>query len=239
MHTRTWAAIAAIVALLVPISCGSDDDATATSIPTPEQLGRGLLNPSDLTGSWEVNRGPADAEMPESGVISDEIRPMLPRMEFCDAASAQSRAADEQMKWAAFRQLNLTPDDPIALPDDRSGHMVFVQEFVMGADATTARSTFESLRDGMKACLGDIDTGEEGPGVAVEMNLPTVGDDRYGVLTTMQEAGGDAEWLLHNALVLKGTVLMLVDVVDIRMGVDPLFTMGDVGNIVSTAVGRL
>ena len=91
----------------------------------------------------------------------------------------------------------------------------------------------------MKACLGKIDTGEEGPGAATEMTSPEVGDDRYGVLTTVQEAGGGGEWLLHNTLVRQGGVLMMVDVVDIHLGVDPLFTTDDVGAIVTTAAAGL
>ena len=164
---------------------------------------------------------------------------MLPSFELCPAASAEGRAAADGLTWMAYRQLDMTPDDPITPPDDRNGHMVFVQQYILSGEPTAVQATFELLRDGMKACLGKIDTGEEGPGAATEMTSPEVGDDRYGVLTTVQEAGGGGEWLLHNTLVRQGGVLMMVDVVDIHLGVDPLFTTDDVGAIVTTAAAGL
>lgn len=116
---------------------------------------------------------------------------------------------------------------------------MFVQQYLLAGEPTALKLTFELLRDGMRACLGKIDTGEEGPGVATAMTTPAVDDDRYGVLTTVQEAGGGGEWLLHNTLVRRGGVLMMVDVVDIHLGVDPLFTTDDVGAIVTTATAGL
>jgi hypothetical protein len=240
MHTRPWTVITVSLALVVPLGCGSDEDgAGAATIPTAEQLGASLLTPDDLDGTWAVHAGPGDAPMPTSGVLTDESRTMLPSIELCPAASAESRAAAESLEWLAFRQLDMTPDDPIAPPDDRIGHMVFVQQFLLAGEPSAVQATFELLRDGMKACLGEIDTGEEGPGTATEISIPEVGDDRYGVLATVQEAGGEGEWLLHNTLVLQGAVLMMIDVVDIHIGVAPLLTADDVGTIVTTATDRL
>jgi hypothetical protein len=73
------------------------------------------------------------------------------------------------------------------------------------------------------------------------MALPDLGDDRYGDLTTVEEAGGRAHWLLHNSLVRQGPVLMDLQVVDIVMGkgVQPAFTTGDIGSFLTTAVGKL
>jgi hypothetical protein len=93
----------------------------------------------------------------------------------------------------------------------------------------------------MEACLGEIPAGEEGPGRAEAMALPDVGDDRSGVLTTVEEAGGWAEWRLHSALVRDGDVLASIVVTDIRAGDDtaPFFTIDEVGAMVSAAVERL
>jgi hypothetical protein len=141
----------------------------------------------------------------------------------------------------AFRQLDLTVDDAIETPDDRAGHMVFAQEFLTSGEASDMAATYELLRGGFEACLGDIAEGEEGPGTAEVMTIPDVGDERYGVLITVEESGGWAEWRLHNALVLQGPVLMALDVVDIRAGesVDPYFTIDDVGAMIETAVDKL
>ncbi len=73
------------------------------------------------------------------------------------------------------------------------------------------------------------------------MAIPKVGDDRYGDLTTVEEAGGGAYWLLHNSLVRQGPVLMDLQVVDIVMGkgVQPAFTTEDIGTFLTTAVEKL
>jgi len=238
MRTRRCAVITASLALVVPLGCGGDGGGEGSAaIPTAEQLGASLLTPDDLDGTWVVNPGPDDSLIPASGVLSAEARAMLPSIELCPAASTESRAAADGLTWMAYRQLDMTLDDPITPPDDRTGHMVFVQHFLLAGEPAAVQATFELMRDGMKACLGEIDTGEEGPGAATEMTTPEVGDDRYGVLTTVQEAGG-GEWLLHNTLVRQGAVLMMVDVVEIHVGVDPLLTTDDVDAIVTTATGR-
>ena len=100
---------------------------------------------------------------------------------------------------------------------------------------------FTALRDGMQACQGDIPAGEEGPGKTEPMTIPDVGDDRYGDLTNIGEAGGGAYWLLHNSLVRQGPVLMDLQVVDIVMGdgVQPQFTADDIAAFLTTAVHKL
>jgi hypothetical protein len=124
---------------------------------------------------------------------------------------------------------------------DRVGHMIFVQEFLMSGEPTEVETTFDALRDGMRACEGEFPAGEEGPGTIEPMPVPEVGDDRYGELTTMEEAGGGAYWLLHNSLVRQGPVLMDLQVVDIVMGegVQPVFTNEDVATMLTTALERL
>lgn len=231
-----------VLVSLVAAACGSEvgDGSADATVPTAEQIAARLLAPGDLTGTWAVNPGPDDGLLPASGLIPDEARDMLPRVELCDAATAEQRAAASNLEWQAYRQLDMTPDDPIDPPADRVGHMVFVQEFLLAGEVADVEESFGLLRDGMRACLGEVDTGEEGPGTATEMSTPEVGDDRYGVLTTVEEAGGAGVWLLHNTLVRKGNVLMSVDVVDIRLGdVPPLFTIDEVGAIVQTATDRL
>jgi hypothetical protein len=73
------------------------------------------------------------------------------------------------------------------------------------------------------------------------MVIPDVGDDRYGDLTNIGEAGGGAYWLLHNSLVRQGSVLMDLQVVDIVMGdgVQPEFTTEEIGAFLTGAVDKL
>ena len=136
-----------------------------------------------------------------------------------------------------LRALDLDEDDAIDPPNDRTGHMVFVQQFLTSGDDDELAATFELLRSGSEACFGPIEAGEEGPGQAEAMPIPEVGDARFGVLTTIEEAGGWAEWRLHNAFVLDDDVMMSFLVVDIRAGdgVEPYYSTDDIDEMISIA----
>lgn len=218
--------------LMSGAACGDD----VVSVPTAEELAADLIAADTYEGTWSVSLpddAPSDAE---SGVVPDDLQDQLPRIELCDAASDEARAAVQELRWMAFRQLELDVDDPIRPPDDRAGHMVFVQEFLTSGEPDDIEATFELLRDGMAACLGEIPAGEEGPGLAEEMTLPDVGDDRYGVLATVEEAGGWAEWRLHSTLVRDGAILAEIVITDIRADDEPYYTIDQVGEMVETAV---
>ncbi len=243
----------ASAAILLLGACAQDDpdsssptssDAPATSqgaVPTEDQLASALVAVDDYDGTWTVNV-PPDAEDAADGVVTEDQQAMLPRLEFCAKASEEARSAAETLRWQAFRQIDQSEKDPIDMAGgDRVGHLIFVQEFLAAGDPAEIESTFDALREGMRACEGEIPAGEEGPGKAEPMTIPEVGDDRYGVLTTLEEAGGGAYWLLHNALVRQGPVLMDLQVVDIvaGTGVRPAFTTEDIDTFLTTAVKKL
>jgi hypothetical protein len=229
--------VIALAVAPVAASCGSGD----TVPPTAEQLAGRLVTVDTFDGVWTVSRGPDDGTDLSSGVIPEDQRDMLPGIELCDAAAADTRAAVESLRWLAFRQIDLTVDDPIEPPSDRTGHMVFVQEFLTAGEHDELAATFELLRAGSEACLGPIEATEEGPGDAATMPVPEVGDARFGVLTTIAEAGGWAEWRLYNAFVLDGDVLMSFVVVDIRAGdgVEPYFSIDDIDQMIAVAANTL
>jgi hypothetical protein len=234
LHLFGIAALALTPALA---ACGDDDSAP----PTAQQLASRLISVDAFDGRWTINRGPDDGSDVTSGVVPEDQRDMLPGIELCAAASAESRAAVDSLVWLAFRQIDLEVDDPIEPPADRAGHMVFVQEFLASGDADQLAATFASVRSGFEACLGVLPAGEEGPGEAETMAVPDVGDARFGVLTTVEEAGGWAEWRLHQVIVITGDVFMSFVVVDIRAGdgVEPFFSIDDIGEMVTVAVDRL
>jgi hypothetical protein len=215
--------------------CGGDDEVV---IPSAEELGAALVTVDTYDGEWTVDV-PPDWPGGESGVVPAELQDQLPSMELCDAASDASRAALDSLRWMAFRQIDLTVDDPLDPPGDVTGHMVAVQEFLTSGDPAEMEELFGLLRDGAQACLGDIPAGDEGPGRTEEMVLPDVGDERFGQLTVMEESGGGAEWLLHLALVRTGGVLAMIDIMDIRAGVEPYYTVEEIGAMVETAIDRL
>ncbi|HEY5663285.1 MAG TPA: hypothetical protein VIS05_04535 [Ilumatobacter sp.] len=225
-----------LVVIFGSFGCGGD---TGGRVPTAEDLAGALVEPGDLAGDWTVLVAPDGTVA--SGVVTDDQQQLLPRIEFCDAAGAASRAAAATVRWDAFAQLDLDVDDPIEAPD-RRGHLVFVQEFLLADRPDRVESRFDAFRDGFAACLGEIAADLEGPGVATAMEVPAVGDDRYGVLTTIHEAGGvDAEWRLHSTIVRVGAVLVGITVVEIRSGtgVEPLFDIAAVGEITTAAVAKL
>jgi len=213
--------------------CGDNGE----SVPTADELASDLLAPDDLDGAWSVS-APDDA-VDVTGVVTDEMREMLPTLELCPEASEEAQAAAAELEWDAFMQLELQTDDPIRPPDDRTGHMIFLQQYLVAMDPAETTTTFDLFRQGSEACVGDFEADEEGPGHSEMMEVPDLGDDSYGVLTTVEEAGGWAEWMLHQMVVRDGPVLTVLVVTDIRAGVEPYFTVGDVGEIARVAVDKV
>lgn len=251
-HRRVLLALTGTAILLLG-ACGSDGSETVSpsssatpawsqgAVPTAAELASVLVTEDDYDGEWTVNV-PQDAEAAISGVVPEAQQAMLPKIELCDQASEESRSAAAALRWQAFRQLDQSEQDPIDMATgDRVGHLIFVQEFLLSGDPSEVETTFNALRDGLRACQGAIPAGEEGPGTVEPMTIPEVGDDRYGDLTTLAEAGGNAYWLLHNSLVRQGPVLMDLQVVDIVMGegVQPAFTTEDIDTFLTTAVANL
>lgn len=236
MSTIWWRALAAASLVVGGAACGGDDE---VAVPTAEELAGHLIDVETYEGTWSVSLPDDAPEGAETGVVPDDAQDQLPRIELCEEASAEAQAAVRDLRWTGFRQLELEVDDPIRPPDDRTGHIVFVQEYLTAGEPDEIEATFELLRDGMQACLGEIPAGEEGPGMADEMTLPDIGDDRYGVLATVEEAGGWAEWRLHSALVREGAVLAEIVITDIRADDEPLYTVDDVGEMVTAAVDLL
>jgi hypothetical protein len=239
--SATGAALLATCLLVIGATACGDDEADTTP-RTAEQLAASLLAPTDLTGTWTPHQAPDQApdEASIDGVVSDEQQNMLPRMDLCDKASDSAREAVSAVQWKAFRQLDLTVDDPIDPPDDRSGHIVFAQEFLTSGDLDDITATFDQLRVGMDACLGEFPAGDEGPSTAATLVVPSVGDDRSAVLTTMDEAGGWAVWRLHQMVVREGSTLMAFLVVEIHStDTEPLYGDDEVAALVSAAVGQL
>lgn len=240
MRTLKLMAPTALFAVaLIATGCGGDGD--ESTVPTPDELASSLVEPANLDGDWTVPPPPEGVEASASGVVSEAQRAMLPSFELCEEADPEAIAAADDLVWMAFRELELTTDDPIDPPDDRSGHLIFLQEFVTADDPDETTATFELLRDGLTACLGDIPAGEEGPGTAATMPLPDVGEDRFGTLVTIEEAGGWAEWRLHSALVRDGAVMTWIVIGDIRAGdgVEPYFSESDIDTIVQTISDRV
>jgi hypothetical protein len=137
-------------------------------------MSEALLGVDDLEGTWTMNlgnSGPDEEKLPESGILSDKQREVMPTLDMCDAAPTEAKEAADTLKWAVFRQIDKTVDDPLDPPTDRSGHMVFVQESMISDEPDVLSETFDALVLGSEACLGEIPAGEEGPGSSAKVTI--------------------------------------------------------------------
>jgi hypothetical protein len=247
-----WGAVVAVVLVLAACAGGETETARPSgawpegSIPTAEQLASTLITEADLEGQWTVNV-PPDAEAAFSGVVPEDKRQMLPRLQLCDEARAEAREAVESLQWQAFRQLDMTPADPIDMAaEDDSGHMIFAQEFLLAGDPAEIEATFALVREGMQACLGDQPIDEGGEVMLSEpLDLPAVGEDRFGELDTVTQGPPEdpdwSTWNLNNAFVRDGPVLMWVDVTEIVAGegVEPEMSRAEIDAIITTAAAKV
>jgi hypothetical protein len=216
------------------------------SIPTAEQLASALITAADLEGQWTVNV-PPDAEAAIAGVVPEDKREMLPQLGLCDEASAEAREAVESLQWQAFRPLDMTPADPIDMAaGDESGHMIFAQEFLLAGDPGEIEATFALVREGMQACMGDQPVGEGGETILSEpLDLPAVGEDRFGELDTVSQGPPDdpdwSTWYLNNAFVRDGPVLIWVNVAEISAGdgVGNELSRSEIDAIITTAAAKV
>jgi hypothetical protein len=237
IRTRPWWLILTLVPVLMG-ACGNDDQTTQ---PTPgTDLATALVTAAELGDRWSVPNFPDGDLGSVDGAVSDSQHDDLPRPELCEQASEVSRTAVDNIRWTAFRALELEVDNPIQPPADRSGHMVFLQELLTTDPVSGVRTTFELLKQGYEACLGDIPSDEEGPGRAEPMPSPEVGDDRFATLLTFEEAGGWAQWRIHQIMVIQGPVLMSLMIGEIRsMDVEPLLDFEEVGRLARIAAEAL
>jgi hypothetical protein len=221
---------------LVLVACADDE-----TIPTAEDLSEALVAPDDIDGEWSLFTEPqgGDERIDPSGILTDEQRELVPSLDMCDKASGDAKSVAEELRPVVFRQLDLAVDDEIDPPVDRSGHMIFLQEFLFSGGEERMAAAFASIREGLIACLGDLPPGEEGPGRAEEMDVPDLGDESFGVLTTIEEAGGWAEWRIQNLIMRDGPVIMSLVLVDIRADVDPYFSADDFEEISRVAAEKL
>lgn len=222
---RSAMLVAAVTTLLLA-ACGSDQDSSppgdspsagwsAGTVPSAEQLASVLVTVDDLEGDWTSWEGPDASPTGVPGVVPEDQRGNLPRLEFCDKASDASVRAAEELDWSAFRQLNLsTPDSP-------RDHQVFVQEFLTAADPAETAATYVALRDGITACAGATTEYPDGEvGTSATLRVPTLGDAAVATREIVKEPSprGTGIWDLRYVMVRDGPVLMSVQLGEVTVG---------------------
>ncbi|MEY2626513.1 MAG: hypothetical protein RJB08_272 [Actinomycetota bacterium] len=229
------------IAALVPFAFAFFDG--CGSPRSVDDLAAALLTNDDLSGEWTLNLGTKaqDQErLPESGLLSEEQRKMLPTVHLCEAADASAQKAADRLHWDVYRQLDKKVADPVDVPKDRVGNMVFVQESMLLGKGSTLANTLDDLFPGIEKCLGPMPASEEGPGDSEKIAITASADQKIGVLYTVEEAGGAGTWHVYNAILRKGSVVVSVMATDIALGgVDVELGLNEFDTIVSTALAKL
>lgn len=224
MIGRTSASV--VVAALLLAGCGSTDEPPPGG-PSASELAGTLVEADDLGTGWAVNAPPEDYG--GYGVVTDENRGMVPKLQFCDRASADAVAAASELDWEAFTQVNYETGN------DR--HLVFVQEFLRSDTADDVRQTYADLASGIRACEGVRSEYPDGEvGTQSSLDVPEVGDDRVGSRELVSEPGGSAAtWDIRSLLARDGTTLIGVTVVEIvAPGTEKVLDDGDVRDLMTT-----
>lgn len=240
LRFRTASVLAAGTLLLA--SCGGESGTDSGTGPgtgavhNPEQLAAALVVPGDLGDGWAVQQPPEEADRVGPGVVTDDQRDKLPRIEFCPEASTGATEAAEGLEWQAFTQLNLDTGQP-------RRHLVFVQEFLLSDEAARVAETYDDLESGITACLRQTTEYPDGEvGRSQSLDVPDVGEARVGTREVVEEPGDKpATWDIRNVLVRDGAVLMAVTVAEIVAGdqIEPTLDDSDVEDIITTIADKL
>ena len=251
MTVRSRRLAAAVVALLVLglAGCGGSDEVgqepSGTEPPTPEQLAAALVVPEDLGAGWSVTRMP-DSDTDVDGVVSEEDAAKLPQVQFCEKAGDTAVQAAEDLRWHAFRQLELateTPTEPPSPGEPPVHHLVFVQEFLTSTAADEVETTYAALAAGSAACLGRHTTKDGETIVSTRLAVPDLGDASHGWRDLVTEPGPPAHravWNLREVLVRDGEVLMMATVAEIASpGVPTVVDDAEAASIMTTMADKL
>lgn len=228
--SRRVSACVAITVAIVLAGCGGGGTPVDNG-PSAKALAADLVVADDLGTGWTVWKPPEGYGGP--GVVTEKSRKTLPRMDFCDKASATSRKTATGLPWEAFTQHHY------ATGSDQ--HLVFMQEFLLSDKADDVRRTFDLLVDGIRACEGDRSVSPDGETVTLgALALPALGQDRTGFRATVAEPGDNPTvWDLRSVLVRQGTVLIGITIAEIvPPGVPKVISDDQAATMMTTIVDK-
>lgn len=227
--TRLFAA--ALAFSLVLAGCGDDTGSTAspedsggpttsqsaTGVPDPGQLAGMLVTAEALGEGWAEQSLPDGATAETPGVVPEEERQNLPRIQLCDAATVESKQAAEGLRWQVVRIFALQLDE------DPRTHQVFVQEFMQADDESATAGTYSALAQGVADCAGEeTDYGDGVVGRTSPMPPTTLGTESVGVHEVVEEPSprGPGVWDIRSVFGHDGPVLVWVQIGEVRVGED-------------------
>ena len=227
--TSRWflAATAALMMPIVAAGCGSDD-----ATITPEALQSALLTPADLEGEWSVEY---------AGPMTDEMREAGGGFDLCDEAAGIVAPVISEPGATWQDQLNATLASldwqvtALTLPSGRDdAEPVSLTELLVTGDRTQIESVYTALAEGFRRCLA-APASDDAHGEAWELNLPEMGDERFGFVLSLGDEDG---WDMRYVFVRDGDVLMLLVENEVLSG-ENLLSEEDVAAIAATGAAKL
>ena len=228
---RTAALATALVLSLAITGCGGGSDSTSSpdgdsgtttsattgGVPDPGELAGMLTTAEALGAGWAAQSPPDSADVETPGVVPEAERKNLPRPQFCDAATDESKQAAEDLAWQAVGIFALEVDE------SPRNHQVFVQEFLLADEEADIDETYAALAAGFAACENQkTDYGDGVVGRNVPMPATTLGAESVGVHEIVEEPSprGPAVWDLRSVFAHDGPVLVWLQLGDVRVGKD-------------------
>ena len=203
-------------------------------VPSAADLAGSLVTPADLGPGWIPWEGFTAWPGGEPGVIPDDQRALLPKLDMCPSAGEKAVALAEGLPWQAFTQLHQETSNPFAT-------MVVAQQLLLADEPDRTAETFTTLRDGLTRCLTEnLPAGDWEIGRRERLQVPAVGQDRYAERTAGFEAGG-ARRDTRLVLVQDGPVLMAIRIDEVLISPDAEATLPPetVNALVSTMADKL
>lgn len=223
---RGWVAVLASLGVLLA-ACGSDDE-----VPSSEALAEQLLTVDDLAGSWDVEY---------SGPLTDEMRADAGAIDMCDEAESivaplsagRESSGDWQADWQeavhALDYQMVVFTGPLDRADDQTVSLI---EALYAGDQ--AETIYTALSEGYRRCL-DIPAPPEEELEAYELDLPEVGDERFGWVLRMGETD---RWDVRWVIVRDGSVVIAIEEHEILSG-ENILSDQEIADIVGAAAGKV
>lgn len=208
--------------------------ASTSTVPSAAQLADHLVAPADLGPGWTLWEGFTAWPGGKPGVIPDDQRDQLPKLQLCPNAGQEAVALAEGLPWQAFTQVHQETRDPFAT-------MVVAQQQLLADEPDRTAQTFATLRDGLTNCLTEnLPAGDWEIGRAERLEVPAVGQDRYGQRTAAFDTGG-ARRDTRLVLVEDGPVLMAIRIDEVLISPEAEATLSSekVNALVSSMANKL
>jgi putative hemolysin len=216
-------AAAILVTSLMSSGCGEDD-----TVPTADDLVERAMTADALGAPWQA------APDAEPQIIGADDRADLATLDLCPDASEDDRTRAGSIPWQVASAVGTPPTGDAAFAPS-------LIQTLISDEPDDIEDLFELLRDGMTSCVPGTTLLPDGGEFEVSLlDLPPVGDDRFGVhLRQIDQPEGNDRWDIRQVIVRDGPVLMWLSEVEINTTSDPVVDTATLEGAVVAAVAAL